>query len=172
MLPVPSIPETPPVGFATKLGVIVAALAPLLGALATVLDGDQTPEALGALGVAAFAVYGVIRGRSDQAAAITEAKGQAHVAAAAVQAAELNSNPAQTLTPLSGTVSGVEGRTSDVGGHPEPPRITFDHEAADDLRKGDGEDVAESEGVLEFDPEDPSAIPPDVGDTLAVGVAA
>lgn len=108
MVPVPSIPETPAVGFATKLGVLVAALVPLLGALATVLDGDQTPEALGALAVGALAVYGVIRGRSDQAAAITEAKGQAHVAAAAVEAAQLQTPPATlTATPLEGTLKPI-----------------------------------------------------------------
>lgn len=86
-MPDPLTTTTPPVtvGLATKLGVLVGALAAVLGPLATVLDGDQTPEALGALGVAGLAFYAVIKGRSDQAAANTHAA--AAVIAAETQAA-------------------------------------------------------------------------------------
>lgn len=172
MQPVPTIPDTPAVGIATKLGVIVAALAPLLGALSTVLDGDQTPEALGTLGVAALALYGVIRGRSDQAAAITEAKGQAHAAAA--------------LADAQGASSSITGTTEEVGGHPLAPlpaiyavppgfrleRIDAGAETRateyDPARDAEAEEVAADEvGPLSEAPVFDADVPPDEGDADA-----
>jgi hypothetical protein len=67
-------PTTPPVGLSTRVGLAVAALLGVLGPLSTVLDGDQTPEAIGALVSAAIVLYGVIRSRGEQAAALAHAR--------------------------------------------------------------------------------------------------
>lgn len=102
------IPATPPVGLGTKLGVVVGALASVAAALAPVLDGDQTPESLGALGLAALAFYGVIRGRSDQAAAIVAAKG-------AVVAAEQQRTPGYAFSYSTDHAAPPRARTFRVG---------------------------------------------------------
>jgi hypothetical protein len=156
------IPDTPAVGLATKLGAVVGALASLLAVLAPVLDGDQTPETLGGLGVAALAFYAVIRGRSDQAAAITVAKG-------AAVAAELGAHPLQTVPLQTTFVGSVESSGPAVGQnlspaeyaarYPEPSTGVGVSERDEQAL----EDVA-AEELAETGPDDPSAIPLDTGD--------
>ena len=64
-LPLPNLP----IGFLTKLGVIVGALSSLLGA-AIVLFTDKDLESLGAFILAAQAFYATIKARGEQNAAL------------------------------------------------------------------------------------------------------
>lgn len=57
------------VGYATKLGTLAGAAAAVAALVAAVVDGDHTPETLGALAAAAIAFYKVMDGRYRQAAA-------------------------------------------------------------------------------------------------------
>jgi hypothetical protein len=59
-----------PVGLATKLGLILGALATLITAVLAILDGDHSQETLGAAVFAAANFVAVILGRSQQAAAV------------------------------------------------------------------------------------------------------
>jgi len=59
-----------PVGLSTKVGLIATALAALAAAVAAVIDGDHTPETIAALVTAGLTLYGVIRSRGEQAAAL------------------------------------------------------------------------------------------------------
>jgi hypothetical protein len=59
--------EQIPVGLATKLGTVAGAAAALAALVSAVLEGDHTPETLGALAAATIAVYKVMAGRYDQA---------------------------------------------------------------------------------------------------------
>lgn len=65
------MPHTDPVsvGLATKLGIASGALGLLLAALATVLGGDNSTEAIAALIAAALPIYATITGRMNQASA-------------------------------------------------------------------------------------------------------
>lgn len=68
-------PPTIPVGLATKLGVLTAALSAMFAAGAALAHGDHQPETIAGLIAAAVTVYGVVRGRSDQAAAALASSG-------------------------------------------------------------------------------------------------
>ena len=61
----PKIPN----GLATKVGLLATTLATGAAALASILDGDHTEETVTLLFTAALTAYGLIRGRSEQAAA-------------------------------------------------------------------------------------------------------
>jgi len=68
----PSSPPAGPViprGLATNVGLIAGALAAIAAGVAAIIEGDHTPETLGALLTAGALLYGVIRGWMDQAAA-------------------------------------------------------------------------------------------------------
>ena len=69
------------VGLGTKLGIVTAAAAGLIGVITAILNGDHTEETITALLVAGANVYGVVTGRMNQAAAGLAAV--AHVAGAA-----------------------------------------------------------------------------------------
>lgn len=58
-----------PVGLATKLGLLAAALSSAFAAVTAILNGDHTPETITALLVAGASVYAVVSGRMAQAAA-------------------------------------------------------------------------------------------------------
>jgi hypothetical protein len=64
---------TPPVsvGLATKLGVLFSAIATCAALVAAIAKGDHTPETLGALAAAVAPIYAVIKGRMDQAQALS-----------------------------------------------------------------------------------------------------
>jgi len=102
------------VGFLTKLGVFVGALGAVLGPLSTVLDGNQTPEALGGLFVAASAFYGVIRSRGEQNSAQVAA--QAAVVAAQTQAPapEKTTGVQVSLDPSPTSVDDEEGGDAEL----------------------------------------------------------
>lgn len=58
-----------PVGLATKLGVLFAALSGSAALVAAILKGDHRPETIAALLTAAAPIYAVIKGRMEQATA-------------------------------------------------------------------------------------------------------
>jgi len=61
---------TPPVGLATKVGLISSAIAGVAAGAAAVAGGDHSNETLGALVTAGIILYGVIRSRGEQAAVL------------------------------------------------------------------------------------------------------
>lgn len=65
----PTAPAVP-VGLSTKVGLASSAVLGVVAALAAILDGDHSAETIAALVTAAFVLYGVIRSRGDQAAAL------------------------------------------------------------------------------------------------------
>lgn len=70
-----------PVGLATKAGATAGLVGLIAALVAAILDGDHTAETLGALGFAALNLYGLIRGRSDQAAALYASQSAARAGA-------------------------------------------------------------------------------------------
>jgi hypothetical protein len=91
------VPPSVPVGLATKLGVLTAALASIFAGVADIADGDHQPETVAGLLAAALTVYGVVRGRSDQSAALLAGAG-----------ASLPLMPVTNVYGVAGTVSNVE----------------------------------------------------------------
>jgi hypothetical protein len=69
-----------PVGLATKLGTLVAAISAVCAAILPLLDGDQTPEVIAVLAAGGAALYKVLDGRYQQAAARENAKAVTNVA--------------------------------------------------------------------------------------------
>src|SRR5215207_3405472 len=67
-------PQVPPVGLATKLGLVAITLLGAAGAIAAFLDGDHTPETITLIAGAVATAISVIVGRSQQAAAIYGAR--------------------------------------------------------------------------------------------------
>lgn len=67
-------PTVPPVGLATKLGLVVTTVLGAAGTITLFLNGDHTPETLGALAGVVATVVAIILGRSSQAAAIYGAR--------------------------------------------------------------------------------------------------
>lgn len=61
--------EQIPVGIATKLGTVAGAAAAVAAIVTAVLEGDHTPETLGALAAAVLAFWKVMDGRYKQATA-------------------------------------------------------------------------------------------------------
>jgi hypothetical protein len=61
----PKIPN----GLATKVGLLATVAATGAAAVAAILDGDHSEETITLLVTAALTAYGLIRGRSEQAAA-------------------------------------------------------------------------------------------------------
>ena len=63
------------IGLSTQAGIIAALIAFILAIIAFV-SGNRSEETIGALVTGAVILYGVIRGRMEQAAAITVAKAE------------------------------------------------------------------------------------------------
>lgn len=61
-----------PVGFATKLGVIVSGLFGIAALVSAIINGDHTEETIAALAAAVVALYKVLDGRYNQATAVAE----------------------------------------------------------------------------------------------------
>ena len=59
-----------PVGLGTKVGLLTASVGALVAALAAILHGDHSETTITGLIVAAITVYGVVRSRGEQAAAL------------------------------------------------------------------------------------------------------
>lgn len=64
----PDLPDIP-VGFATKLGVIVSALFGVATIVTAIMNGDHTEETIAALAAAVLTLYKVLDGRYNQATA-------------------------------------------------------------------------------------------------------
>lgn len=165
--PVSTIPQPVAVGLSTKLGVLAAGLVPLLGALSTVLKGDQTPEALGALGVAAVALYAVIMGRSHQAAANV-------TAAAAVKSATLAVDGTTTTQAGAWAPSATIERSWHVSDSAPTETLAVDYDEHGRVLSTEddgGESIAQEEGIHDHESADPASIPPDAGDVAVAGHA-
>lgn len=89
-----TLPAKVSVGLATVAGLGTAAGAFIL-ALVAFIDGQRDEETIGALVTGAAILYAVVRGRAEQAAAITQAR--ARVEAAAID--EAPSPPAAPTVP-------------------------------------------------------------------------
>lgn len=88
-----------PVGLATKLGIVAAALSAIVAAVTAILNGDHSAETFGAILVAGSSVYAVVTGRSAQAAAAISVYGlpQAMTPAAPIMAGTMGpSGPGMT----------------------------------------------------------------------------
>lgn len=64
----PNLPDIP-VGFTTKLGLIVAGVSGVAALVSAIIAGDHTEETIGALVAAVIALYKVLDGRYNQATA-------------------------------------------------------------------------------------------------------
>lgn len=65
----PPAPPVVPVGLSTQVGLVVAAILGLIAGVTSFLEGDHTEETVTLIAGSVVVLYGVIKGRMDQAAA-------------------------------------------------------------------------------------------------------
>lgn len=112
-----------PIGLGTKLGVLAAAISSLVGAIFAIADGDHSPETITALVVAGGLIYGVVKGRMDQATAL----------AGPPPVTVVNNTAAGEATPFSGQVGEtVFGETSSPTMEPAWSAADYDDEPETD----------------------------------------
>jgi hypothetical protein len=78
---IPTLPDVP-IGFLTKLGVVVAAVAAIIGGVTAVLNGDHSEETITLIASSIATVVAVVLGRSIQNAAAIANKPAGYVSPA------------------------------------------------------------------------------------------